>query len=246
MNTPPWIEQLTARDRQAVELLGYGARQGYGKRPALLVIDVNYEFCGHDDVPLLEVIKQWPTACGEDAWRAVAVMRRLIDAVKSKGLPVFYSTNTRRPDGFDAGSWKWKSAGTRGKRARIERADDIVEPIAPRPEDVIIRKTKPSVFFGTPFVSFLVDLKVDSLIVCGGTTSGCVRASVVDAFSHNLRCAVVEDACFDRLQCSHAVSLLDLQAKYADVVDCAEAVRFIASLEPGMFELPGMQNGLAD
>lgn len=229
------MDYLTERDRQALEILGYGALQGYGKRPALLVIDTNYEFCGPADQPLLEVIRRWPAACGEEAWRAIGAMRKLIDASKSKGLPVFYSTNTRRPDGFDAGSWNWKSANRGAKRPRIERADDIVDAIAPRPEDVIVRKTKPSVFFGTPFASFLIDLKVDSLIVCGGTTSGCVRASVIDAFSHNLRCAVVADACFDRLQVSHAVSLLDMQAKYADVVSCAQALEFVASLQTGLF-----------
>ena len=235
-----WTPYLTERDRKALELLGFGARQGYGRRPALLIIDTNYEFCGHEDRPLLEVIRSWPTACGEDAWRAVRVMRGLIDACKAKGLPVFYSTNTRRPDGFDSGSWNWKSANRSGPRRRMDRADDIVDAIAPRPEDVIIRKTKPSVFFGTAFLSFLVDLGVDSLIVCGGTTSGCVRASVIDAFSQNLRCAVVAEACFDRFESSHAVSLLDMQAKYADVVSAAEAIAFVGSLQAGMFRLPGM------
>jgi maleamate amidohydrolase len=240
MNSP-WSSFLTEQDRAALELLGFGARQGWGRRPALLLIDVNYEFCGHENVPLLDIIPRWPTACGEHAWRAVPVMRRLIDACKARGLPVFYSTNTRRPDGFDAGSWKWKSSRREGTSSkRMERADDIVDAIAPRPEDVVIVKTKPSVFFGTPFLSFLVDLQVDSLIVGGGTTSGCVRSSVVDAFSHNLRCAVVADACFDRVDCSHAVNLLDMQAKYADVVDSAEALAHIASLESGMFRLPGM------
>lgn len=238
-----WTSFLTGQDRTVLDLLGYSARQGWGERPALLLIDVNYEFCGHEDVALLEIIRRWPTACGANAWRAVPAMRRLIDGAKARGLPVFYSTNTRRPDGFDAGSWKWKSAEREHaspKHARMERADDIVDAIAPRPEDILIQKTKPSVFFGTPFLSFLLDLKVDSLIVGGGTTSGCVRATVVDAFSHNLRCAVVADACFDRLDCSHAVSLLDLQAKYADVLESEEALAHIASLAPGMFRLPGM------
>ena len=120
----------------------------------------------------------------------------------------------------------------------MARADDIVDAIAPHPLDFVIAQTKPSVFFGTPFLAMLLDLKVDSLIVCGGTTSGCVRATAVDAFSHNLRCAVVAEACFDRLQASHAMSLVDLHAKYADVVGCDEALGFIGSLEPGLFILP--------
>lgn len=233
------MQLLTQRDLKALELLGYGARQGFGERPALLIIDTNYEFCGPRPEPLLEVIKTWPTACGEEAWAAVAVMRRLIDGCKAKGLPIFYSTNTRRPDGFDAGSWRWKSAGERKARARMPRADDIVDAIAPCPEDVLIQKTKPSAFFGTPLLSFLIDLKVDSLIVCGGTTSGCVRAAVIDAFSQNLRCAVVAEGCFDRLQASHDINLVDMQAKYADVVTAGEALNFVATLPSGLFRLPG-------
>jgi maleamate amidohydrolase len=243
MNIPPWMKYLSPRDLQALELLGYGARQGFGKRPALLIIDTNYEFCGPEkDAPLLEVIKRWPTACGEEAWKAVKVMRRLIDAGKAKGLPVFYSTNTRRPDGFDAGSWKWKSSvkrpGSYEKPQRMPRADDIVDELAPQPEDIVIQKTKPSVFFGTPFLSFLIDLKVDSLIVCGGTTSGCVRAAVLDAFSQNIRCAVVADGCFDRLEASHSINLVDMHAKYADVISSEEAAGWIGTLEAGLFQLP--------
>ncbi len=234
----PDLSYLSERDRQALELLGYGVRQGWGSRPALLVVDTNYEFCGPDDRPLLDMIRSAPTACGEEAWRALPFMRRLIDAARAKAVPVFYSTNTRRPDGFDAGSWNWKSLRRGPKRPRMARADDIVDAIAPRPQDVVITKTKPSVFFGTPFLAMLVDLKVDSLIVCGGTTSGCVRATAVDAFAYNLRCAVVAEGCFDRLQASHAMSLVDLHAKYADVVACDEALEFIASLTPGLFRLP--------
>jgi len=235
-----WMQPLSDRDRKVLEALGHAARQGFGRRPALLVIDCNYDFCGAGPAPILEAISRWRNACGEHAWAAIKVIRRLLDASHTKGLPVFYSTNTRRADGFDAGSWRWKHAHERGQQGpRIARADDIVDEIAPAPQDVVIQKTKPSVFFGTPFLAFLVDLQVDSLIVCGGSTSGCVRASVVDAFSNNLRCAVVAEGCFDRLQVSHASSLLDMQSRYADVVSCVEALDFIASLESGMFRLPG-------
>jgi nicotinamidase-related amidase len=102
-----------------------------------------------------------------------------------------------------------------------------------------VRKTKPSVFYGTPFDSHLTQLHVDSLIVCGGTTSGCVRATVVDAFARNLRCAVVADACFDRFETSHAVTLVDLHHKYADVVSSAEALAFLSTVPKQQFNLPG-------
>lgn len=234
-----WERFLNQRDRDVLQALGYGARMGFGKRPALLIIDTNYEFCGERPLPILESIKLWRGSCGEEAWAAVTAMKRLIDTAHGKGLPVFYSTNARRSDRWDAGSWRWKSAGERAPGPREPRLDDIVAEIAPQPQDIIIRKTKPSVFFGTPFLSYITLLKVDSLIVCGGTTSGCVRAAVLDAFSENLRCAVVADGCFDRVEVSHAISLVDMQAKYADVINADAAMKFIGSLESGMFELPG-------
>ena len=86
----------------------------------------------------------------------------------------------------------------------------------------MVRKQKPSAFFGTPLQSYLNLLGADSLVVTGGTTSGCVRATVVDAFSANYRVAVVAEACFDRVQSSHALSLADMHAKYADVVSASE------------------------
>ncbi len=233
-----WERFLNQRDRDVLQALGFGARMGFGARPALVIVDANYEFCGKRPLPILESIRQWRGSCGEEGWAAVAVMKRLIDVAHGKGLPVFYSTNTRRADRWDAGSWRWKSAGEKLPGPRDARLDDIVDEIAPRPQDIIIRKTKPSVFFGTPFLSYLNLLKVDSLLVCGGTTSGCVRATVLDAFSENLRCAVVADGCFDRVEVSHAMNLVDMHAKYADVVDADEAIKFMAGLESGKFDLP--------
>lgn len=233
-----WERFLNQRDREVLQALGYGSRMGFGARPALVIIDANYEFCGERPLPIFDSIKHWRGSCGEEGWAAIAVMKRLIDAAHDKGIPVFYSTNTRRADRWDAGSWRWKSAGERAAGPRDPRVDDIVDAIAPEPQDIIIRKTKPSVFFGTPFLSYLNLLKVDSLLVCGGTTSGCVRATVLDAFSENLRCAVVADGCFDRVEVSHAMNLVDMQTKYADVVDGDETIEFIAGLESGQFDIP--------
>ena len=86
----------------------------------------------------------------------------------------------------------------------------VVDEIAPGPRDILIQKQKPSAFYATPLQSYLTLLGCDSLLVAGATTSGCVRATVLDAFSSNYRVAVVEDACFDRSQASHAVSLCDM------------------------------------
>jgi nicotinamidase-related amidase len=243
-----WDKFLTDRDKAVFSAGGFGARMGFGKRPALLVVDVNYAFCGDKPEPILESIKRWPTSCGEEAWEGVRVIKRLIEAARAKGLPVIYTTNKKRPDMWDNGSWSWKNT-RQNERLRTQTNLDpnaVVDEIAPGPRDILIQKQKPSAFYATPLQSYLTLLGCDSLLVAGATTSGCVRASVLDAFSSNYRVAVVEDACFDRSQASHAVSLCDMHAKYADIVESAEVIDFIFTLPGAMFDLPAgepvMQN----
>lgn len=233
-----WYEFLTPRDRAVIAASGYAGRGGLGQRPALMIVDVSYNFCGDRPEPILKSIKRWRNSCGEDAWRAIEVIGRLIEACHGKGLPIFYSTNTRRRDGFDAGAWRWKNTRELEEPDKEIAGNEIVAAIAPAPQDIVILKTKPSAFFGTPLLSFLVDLKVDSLMVCGVSTSGCVRATVIDAFSNNLRVQVIGDGCFDRLEVSHAVNLCDMDAKYADVIASSEALEEIARFPAGLFDLP--------
>jgi nicotinamidase-related amidase len=241
MREPVWNEFLTERDKQVFKAAGYGTRQGFGRRPALLIVDVNYFFCGDRPEPILESIKRWRNSCGTEAWDGIKAIKQLLDAARERELPVIYTTGTRRTDNWDAGSWAWKNIRTE-ERPRTDGTNldgnTIVAEIAPGPHDIVIRKQKPSAFFGTPVLSFLVQLGVDSLLVTGVSTSGCVRASVVDAFSHNYRVSIVEEGCFDRSQASHAMGLCDLNAKYADVVTLAETLAFVRSLPVGLFELP--------
>lgn len=238
MSDASWMRYLSPRDREVLERSGYGARMGYGKRPALMIVDVSYNFCGQAPAPILESIARWRNSCGEDAWNAIEKIKRVADACRSRGLPVFYSTNQRRLDGFDAGSWRWKNARELEDNEADIGGNEIVAAIAPQPRDMVVYKTKPSAFFGTPLLSFMIDLKVDSLLVCGVSTSGCVRATVIDAFSNNLRCAVIADGCFDRIEVSHAINLFDLHAKYADIVSAEEAIAFVETVPRGLFELP--------
>jgi len=102
----------------------------------------------------------------------------------------------------------------------------------------VIYKLKPSGFFGTPMAGYLTQLGCDSVIVTGTTTSGCVRATVVDAFSLNYRVILAEEGCFDRSEASHAVSLCDMHAKYADVVSTAEILSYFDRLPADLFDLP--------
>jgi maleamate amidohydrolase len=240
MSEPVWNRFLTERDKQVFAAAGYATRQGFGKRPAILVVDVNYNFCGERPEPILESIKRWRNSCGAEAWEGIKAIKRLNATARAKGLPVIYSTNTGREDNWDRGAWAWKSSrsGERPKTAGNLDGNTIVAEIAPQPQDIVIEKLKPSVFHGTALQSLLILLGVDSLIVTGTTTSGCVRASVVDAFSNNYRISIVEEGCFDRSQASHALSLCDMNAKYADIVKLEEALAFIDTLAPGLFDLP--------
>jgi nicotinamidase-related amidase len=231
MTTRVWDRFLTERDQLVLAASGYGKLAGFGERPALVVVDVSYNFAGTQPEPILQSIKRWRNSCGQDAWDAIPVIQRLIAACRGR-CPIVYTTNTRRPDGFEAGSWRWKNSRELEDTEQEIDGNKIVAEIEPQPEDLVIYKTKPSGFFGTPLLSFLIDLNVDSLIVTGVSTSGCVRATVIDAFSNNLRCCVVEDACFDRTEVAHAINLFDMNAKYADVRPSSDVLPYLKALPP--------------
>src|SRR5438094_6225937 len=246
MSERVWDKFLTERDRAVYATGGFGSRAGFGKRPALLIIDVNWAFCGARPEPILESIKRWRTSCGEDAWVALPYIKQLIDMAHAKGLPVIYTTGEGRPDKWDRGSWSWKSsrageigaAPAAGSNLPPLNGNEIAAPIAPAPQDIVIRKQKPSGFFGSNLASYLTLFGCDSLVVTGTTTSGCVRATVVDAFSLNYRVILAEEGCFDRSEASHAVSLCDMHAKYADVVSTAEVLSYFDTLPADLFDLP--------
>ena len=165
----------------------------------------------------------------------------MIDKAHEKGLPVIYTTGIRREDNWDSGSWSWKNNRSSEKpQVPMSNIDgnQIVDEIAPSPQDIVIYKQKPSGFFGTNMTSYLTLLGCDSVIVTGTTTSGCVRATVLDAFSQNYRVALAEEGCFDRSQASHAINLCDMNAKYADVVKTAEVLEYFDSLPGNLFDLP--------
>lgn len=224
----------------------YGQRMTWGDRPALLVVDATRSFCGERGVPMADSIKRWPNACGPSAWSAVDEIARLAGAARRAGVPVFYTVAGHRPDGWNLGSWRWKQPRseddpkTTGPSA-TENGNRIVEPIAPHPEDVVIEKLKPSAFFETPMRSLLSLCQADTVIVTGGTTSGCVRGTVLDAFSHNLRVIVPETACFDRVEVSHAISLFDIDSKYGDVVPTEDVLTYLSEVDP----VPGRPVGPA-
>ncbi len=225
-----WDDVISARDKEVYRASGMGRRRaGFGRKPALVIIDVNYNWVGEKAEPILQSIKKFPYSCGEEGWKSVSHIASLLPLAREKKVIIAYSTSVERRNVIDEGGWVSKSERS-VEAHRIPIGGRIVKEIEPRQEDIVIHKTKPSIFFGTPFMAMLNLIGVDSLLFCGGTTSGCVRASVIDAFSYNFKVSVIEECVFDRGEVSHKVNLFDMNAKYGDVISVGAAKEYLASL----------------
>lgn len=223
-----WEKFLTELDVEVYDAAGFGHRAGFGARPAVLIIDVQYRTCGEEPKPILDAIKEYKTSCGETGWAAVRVIEKILAVSRPRGIPILYPL-VERKDRFDTGRWKDKIPAIADGPSYIgNRGTQVIESIAPRDGDVVVSKRYASAFFGTPLMTYLNDLDCDTVIVTGATTSGCVRATVADAFSYGFKVIVVKDGVFDRGEVSHAINLFDMDQKYADVMP-SDAV--IAHLE---------------
>lgn len=222
----PWDDIISAEEQRAYRAAGFGKPTGIGKRPALLVIDVQYRTVGTRPMPFWEAIEEFPTSCGQVGWDAVARIARLLEVFRANGWPVLYP-HVAPKESFDTGRLADKVPAL----MTVERSGyDFVAEIAPRDNDILLPKKHPSAFFGTPLASYLIDLGVDTLVVTGCTTSGCVRGSVVDGFAYNWRITVPHDAVYDRSRVSHAVNLFDMAHKYADVMSTDETLAALGTL----------------
>lgn len=212
-----WRQSIPQADWELYQAAGFGAEQELGTRPAVLVVDVTRGFVGAQGSTGLEAVREYRNACGESAFQALPVIARVLEAARAAGVRVYYTRGRSSLAVTELGAWASKNARAQEDLRRGEDVHRIVDEVAPAPGDLVFEKEKPSAFFGTSLAAHLVQDRIDSLIVTGCTTSGCVRASVVDAFSLNYRVMVVEDAVFDRGRLSHAVGLFDMHAKYAQV-----------------------------
>lgn len=233
-----WEPFLTPRDMEHMKVHGKTKLFGFGTRPALLVVDDYYSVLGLDREPILESIKTWPMSCGLEGWEAIDKTVALIDGARSNNIPVIYLHGY---DGFPnkpLGHWGQRITGPARDRRDMGHlppevramANVIVHDIAPREGDLVIEKAAASGFHGTPLVFQLNYLDVDTVITCGETTSGCVRASVVDGCTYRYHMGVVAECCFDRTEASHYINLFDMHQKYADVIDTSMAVDYFQSV----------------
>ena len=194
-----------------------------GRNPAVLATDLHNKAYQGGNRPLREVNRRYPGSCGENAWKAIEPTQALLAAARRAGLPVIYTTRHADTDGV-------RSTHRRmGKEA--EELYHIKEELTPLPGELVIYKERASGFFGTPLIAHLRKIGADSLIILGESTSGCVRASTVDAYSYGFHTVVVEECTYDRSMLSHKVNLFDLHHKYADVMHLDEVIEHLAGLE---------------
>jgi nicotinamidase-related amidase len=212
-----WRDVIPAAD---LELYAGWRRETFvPPRPALLAIELyDLVYRGGPHLPN-ELIARYPNSCGVFAHRAIAPTKRLIAAARRAGIPIFFCTQETRPQNRPKGA-----ISTRQNLAVPPDGYAIHHEFTPQPEDVIITKQRASIFNGTPLFSHLSLLGIQSLIACGECTSGCVRASVVDAYSSGFHVSLVEECTFYRAELTHKVNLFDLHHKYVDVMHVDEVV----------------------
>lgn len=214
-----WWTHVSEEERQIYEAAGYSRPAGLVGKPALVVIDAVLSFTGSRPLPVLQSIaEEYATCCGENAWAALPHIEALLDAFRTAQLPVVYTRLDL------SGHAAMRGATKRVPDSRVAEGNGFLERIRPRDDEWICEKARASAFYGTILDSFLRLNKIDTVVFCGGSTSGCVRASVVDAYSSGFHPVVAEEATFDRALTPHLANLFDIHAKYGTVMRTPDIV----------------------
>ena len=193
---------------------GFGGRLSVGQKPALLVIDVVMAYLAPDS----------PLYAGVEA--ALAANERLVQAARAAGIPVIFTNVVYQPGGLDGGQFFRKVPALKAFEAgsAMGAFPPSLQPLA---SELVVSKQYPSAFFGTSLASTLHAAGIDTLLMGGFSTSGCVRASALDALQHGFAPFVVREACGDRDTAPHEANLFDMQAKMAEVIDEARALEIL-------------------
>jgi nicotinamidase-related amidase len=224
-----WDRFLTERDRAHVARHP-AVRKGVGGRPALLLLDLYRWVFGDRPEPLLDAIATWPASCGLAGWEALPHIQRLLGEARALGIPVVHVTGLEGMPGWRDATPRGGADVPPGDAERRRRRYEIVDEVAPIDGEVVLRKTAPSAFWGTPLMGLLNGLGIDTIVIAGESTSGCVRASVVDAKANRYKILIPEECVFDRHEAPHAINLFDLDQKYADVIPLAEVIDYLTSV----------------
>lgn len=205
-----WDDVIGQAEQAAYERAGWGGEVGLGESPALIVVDMYRAF----------VDPMYPYAAS-DARATARRIRRVLDVFRDRRLPVWFSTAASFGTAQERGRWK-TTATTESELMRRPEAYEICDELAPLPGEPVLVKAYPSAFFGTTLISQLVYRRVDTVVVTGTVTSGCVRGTCLDAFNYNFRVIVPEDCVCDRGPTSHKVALFEIHMKYGDVMTSGE------------------------
>lgn len=205
---------LPDEDIEYFEKGGFGSRNDWGDQVGLLIVDMTREFIQADSDLGRE----------DTAREAISAIERLLEAYRTHDRPAFYTT----PEQSFPENYPGTTKATPDRKSRREGSNEIPDPIAPKDDDVLIRKPRASAFFDTHLANMLHELGIDTLLVTGMTTSGCVRASVVDAHSSNFTTIVPKECVADRGIASHEISLFDMDMKYADVENVDRVIEMLS------------------
>jgi nicotinamidase-related amidase len=212
-----WMNLIPEADLATYRQSGFLRGVTFGRRVALVVVDVTLGFCGSRGLTLEQAIAEFPTACGPVSWETMPRIAKLVTLFRERGLPIVFTNN-------DLVANTYTGKATKGERSKKPdpRYNDFPEEVMPREGEWVLAKTKASGFFQSPLNAYLVREGIDTVVVCGVSTSGCVRATAVDSFSNGFATFIVDDCCFDRSWFAHCANLFDLHAKYAAVLSLSE------------------------
>ena len=203
--------------RRIYEEARMGQSVPLGTRPAVLVVDFS---CGFTDPAY---------AAGSDLTAEVEATARLLDVAREQGLPIVFTTIAFEANGKDGGLWLKKFPVLADLRIG-ERTEELDPRLGHREDETIVRKKGASAFFGTNVGAILTSQGVDTVVLCGATTSGCVRATAVDLMQNGFPTLVPRECVGDRARAPHEANLFDIQAKYADVVSLEDAIAYVSTV----------------
>lgn len=216
-----WESYLTEDDKKSFGARRFRQTKGPGARTALLIIDMQNTAMGYDK-PIWEQLDEYPSSCGLHAWKAIPHQQKLLAAARASGMPVIFTKHIFKPH---------MALSSSPQRANTYMTD-IPQEVAMVSGDILVEKQTASAFAYTNLPLILRQHGIDGLLVCGNSTSGCVRATCVDGNGAGYRMQVVEEACFDRIEMSHAAAIFDMQFKIADVISTERALEIITRQAP--------------
>jgi maleamate amidohydrolase len=222
LSVVPGVQRPDSESNEIYAIQGMGQRIGFGRRPAVLLIDMQNDFCDPDA----------PTTLYPSIHSTYEPIKKLSRAARDHHVPVIYTQGLVAADGSSAGLWrlKMKYHGLSGIQIEGSRGAAIVDELAPQSGDRVIRKWRPSAFFRTDLEVFLGVRQIDTLLICGTSMSGCVRATATDAFMRDIRPMIVREGVADRSQAILDANLFDVDQKYGDVVTLDMCLTYVSEL----------------